>query len=114
MTPERISSPAQQDDDLATYQERYSPEERDELRLASLAQDIVFLRELARREHGSRTSVTIAIPWNGLGIERLTEYLSELGVRVRVTEQILDTGRYLHIAPMRRQGGSNRLSALSA
>ncbi len=114
MTLERTSSPAQQDDDLATYQERYTREERDELRLASLAHDIVFLRELARREHGSRASVTIAIPWNDLGVELLAKYLTELGERVRITEQILDTGRYLHIAPIRRQGGSNRLSALSA
>ncbi len=45
MTWERTSSPAQQDDDLATYQERYTREERDELRLASLAHDIVFQRD---------------------------------------------------------------------
>lgn len=114
MTQERTSSPVQHDGDLATYQERYTPEEREELRLASLAHDIVFLRELARREHGSRASVTIAIPWNDLGVERLARYLTELGERVRVTEQILDTGRYLHIAPLRRQGSGSRLSALSA
>lgn len=114
MTEGRTSSLAPPQDDLAAYQERYTPEERDELRLASLAHDIVFLRELARREHGSRASVTIAIPWNDPGVERLAQYLTELGERVRVTEQILDTGRYLHIAPIRRQGGSDRLGALSA
>ena len=114
MTPEQISSPVQKDDDLAVYQDRYTPEDQEELRLASLAHDIVFLRELARREHGSRASVTIAIPWNNLGVERLAHYLTELGERVRVTEQILDTGRYLHIAPLRRQGSGSGLSALSA
>lgn len=114
MTQEQMPNPALPQDDLAAYQERYTSEEREELRLASLAHDIVFLRELARREHGSRASVTIAIPWNDLGVERLAQYLTELGERVRVTEQILDTGRYLHIAPIRRQGGGNRLSALSA
>ena len=113
MTEERISSPAQEDDDLAAYLERYTPEERDELRLASLAHDIVFLREFARRENGSRASVTIAIPWHDLGVERLAHYLTELGERVRVTEQILDTGRYLHIAPLRRQGSGSGLSALT-
>ncbi|HEY8599908.1 MAG TPA: hypothetical protein VIL85_15835 [Thermomicrobiales bacterium] len=114
MTQERTSNLPQMNDDLSTYQERYTLQEQEELRLASLAHDIVFLRELARREHGSLASVTIAIPGNDLGVERLAQYLAELGERVRVTEQILDTGRYLHIAPIRRQGGGNRLSALSA
>jgi len=114
MNGEPIYSQAAKDDDLTRYQERYSPEERDELRLASLAHDIVFLRELARRENGSRASVTIAIPWNDLGVEHLARYLAELGERVRVTEQTLATGRYLYIAPIRRQGGGSRLGVLSA
>lgn len=114
MSQERVYTSAHKDDDLARYQERYTPEERDESRLASLAHDIVFLRELARRENGPRASVTIVVPWSDLGVERLARYLTELGERVRVTEQTLDTGRYLHIAPIRRQQVGNRLSAASA
>jgi hypothetical protein len=103
-----------QGDDLAKYQERYTSDEQDELRLASLAHDIVFLRERVRRENGPRAIVLIAVPWYDLEIERLARYLTELGQRVQITEQELDTGRYLQIVPLRRQGGGPRLSAASA
>lgn len=114
MSAEFVHSQVYKDDDLAKYEDRYTPEEREELRAASLAHDIVFLREHARRENGPRAIVTIAVPWCDLGVERLARYLTELGERVRVTEQTLDTGRYLHIAPIRRQGGDHRPSAASA
>ncbi len=100
-----VIPPVQQGDDLAQYQERYTPDEQDELRLASLAHDIVFLRERARRENGPRAIVLIAVPWSDLGVERLARYLTALGERVHITEQALDSGRYLQIVPIRRQGG---------
>ncbi len=107
MRQELIYSPVHKDDDLARYEERYTPEERDELRVASLAHDIVFLRVRARGEHGPRAVVTIAIPWYDLGVDRLARYLEALGERVRITEQHLDTGRYLQIVPIRRNGGAS-------
>jgi len=114
MSQKVVTPPVDQGDDLAKYQERYSPDEQDELRLASLAHDIMFLRERARRENGPRTIVMIAVPWYDLGVDRLARYLTELGERVQITEQELETGRYLQIAPLRRQVGGTRLSAASA
>jgi hypothetical protein len=113
MNPTTVYRPVHKHDDLAEYVERYSPDERDELRVASLAHDIVFLREHARRENGARVVVTIAVPWYDLGVERLARYLTALGERVDVTEQQLETGRYLQIAPVRRQTTGTHLSAAS-
>lgn len=113
MNPTTVLRSVHKDDDLAEYVGQYSPEERDELRVASLAHDIVFLRELARRETRGRVVVTIAVPWYDLGVERLTRYLTALGERVHVTEQQLETGRCLQIAPIRRQSTEAHLSAAS-
>lgn len=103
MRKERVTSPVYRDDDLAAYRAGETPEERDEARVASLAHDILFLREHAKRNQGPRVVVTIAIPWYDLGIERLRLYLHELGVKASVTEQQLESGRYLEIAPIPRQ-----------
>jgi hypothetical protein len=105
MSQQIVYPQTHQEDDLARYEERYTPEERDELRVASLAHDIVFLRDRARREYGPRAVVTIAVPWYDLRVERLTAYLAALGERVRVTEQRLETGRYVQVAPIRRPSG---------
>jgi len=110
MRQERVYTPVQQDD-LAKYEERYTEQERDELRIASLAHDIVFLRNRAKRQHGSRAVVTIAVPWHDLGLQRLARYLEGLGERVRITEQELETGRYVQIEPLGRQVGGATQSA---
>lgn len=106
MSAALIYSPVRRDDDLAAYRANDTPEEQQEARLASLAHDIVYLRARAIRENGPRVSVTIAVPWYDFGphgLERLNRYLSELGQRVQATEQVLDTGRYVHIAPIKRR-----------
>jgi len=69
MSYEMIYKPAKRDDDLAAYRREETAEETAEARIASLAHDIVYLRDRARRAQGGRVIVTIAIPWYDLGIE---------------------------------------------
>lgn len=101
MTITKIYEPVHKDDDLAAYVAQYSEQEQEELRVASLALDIVYLRERAKRD-GRYGVVTISVPWFDLRSEVLTRYLRELGARVQITEQTLDTGRYLEVAPAPR------------
>ncbi len=114
MSYETIYKPAKRDDDLAAYRREETAEETAEARIASLAHDIVYLRDRARRAQGGRVIVTIAIPWYDLGIERLQLYLRELGVNATITEQRLESGRYIQIAPVPRQRGTTHMRAAIA
>lgn len=96
-------TPVHKDDDLAAYTSQYMPAEQAEARVASLAHDIVYLRERAKRD-GRYAVVAIAVPWYDQGAEKLARYLAELGARVQITEQHLATGRYLEVAPRPRHG----------
>ncbi len=96
-------------DDLARYQERYTAEEREELALAGLAMDIIFLLDRARRRHGHRTVVTVAFPAFDVDPNRLQVYLRELGYDLRLSLQDLETGRYIEVAPARRPWSARHL-----
>lgn len=90
-------------DDLARYQERYTSQEREELKVASLALDMAFLLARARREHGRDAIVTIAVPApHDVDREALARYLCELGYDLKLTPQEMETGRYIEAAPARR------------
>jgi hypothetical protein len=114
MREKLIHTPVRRNDDLAAYRANDTPEEQHEAVIASLAHDVVYLHDRAKRERGSRVIVTIAIPWYDLGIERLQIYLRELGVNATITEQRLESGRYLQIAPIPRQRGHPPLQAVRA
>jgi hypothetical protein len=114
MTQNVIETPVRRDDDLAAYRANDTPEEQQEARIASLAHDIVYLRDRAKREQGPRVVVTIATPWYDLGVERLQVYLRELGINATITEQRLESGRYLQVAPVSRQRGATPMRAATA
>lgn len=112
-------APGEQPDDLARYQARYTPRERAELAVASLALDIAFLIARARRKHGPRAVVTIALPEGEVGREALATYLHELGHDVTLTLRELEAGRYLEVASAKRsrafhRGRARRFAATAA